>query len=186
MQFGWNFIGVGTAKCLPCIKTTLHVGKIMNNLHFIYIFMVVTGWKRLYFPNHYLTRVDLLMLFSKNTSFPVSPPSLKSLSFHMTLDSSGISWDNPWAEITRITEYVAAVQSRCPGRKTRQVLGELGSVTEKRTSVDAQVTAGLLAVQPMNGAALSPCRGSWETLRPSLYGNHTPAAVSWTLPLHLC
>ena len=27
---------------------------------------------------------------------------------------------------------------------------------------------------------------SWETLRPSLYGNHTPAAVSRTLPLHLC
>lgn len=39
----------------------------MNNLHFIYIFMIVTGSKRLYFPNHYLTRVDLLMLFSKNT-----------------------------------------------------------------------------------------------------------------------
>lgn len=39
----------------------------MNNLHFIYIFMIITGSKMLYFPNHYLTRVDLLMLFSKNT-----------------------------------------------------------------------------------------------------------------------
>lgn len=51
-------------------------------------------------------------------------------------------------------EHMAAAQSGCPGRKTRQVQGDVGFGTEKR-GVDAQVTAGLLAVHSMNGAALS-------------------------------
>ncbi len=50
-------------------------------------------------------------------------------------------------------EHMAATQSGHPGRKTRQVRGELGSGTEKRSG-DAQVTAALLAEQSLNGAAL--------------------------------
>lgn len=44
-------------------------------------------------------------------------------------------------------ERAAAARSGRPGRKTRQLRGELGSGTEKRRGADNRVTAGLLAVQ---------------------------------------
>lgn len=124
---------------------------------------------------------------SSNTNLPLLLPD-HSLSTWLLIavKCPGITPQSQMQCVGDNTEHMAAAQSRRPGRKTRQVWGELGSGTEKRRSVDARVTAGLLAVQSMNGTALCPCRGSWETLRPGLYGNHTPAAVSQTLPLHLC
>lgn len=67
----------------------------------------MTGSKRLYFPNHFLTGKVLLirMLFFPGAQvFSYFFLSLTSLSLHMTLVSSEISWDNPRAEITRITQ----------------------------------------------------------------------------------
>lgn len=63
---------------------------------------------------------------------------------------------------------IAAAQSRCPGRKTRLVYGGLGS---------GEREVLMLELLPLSLAT--------EMLRPGLYGNHTPGAVSRTLPLHL-
>lgn len=95
------------------------------------------------------------------------------------------SWTHKCSALGDNTEHMTATQSRRPGRKTRQVWGELGSGTEKRERWHSSYcrSSGRPAREWSN--SLSPCRDSWETLRPSLYGNHTPAAVSRTLPLHL-
>lgn len=77
---------------------------------------------------------------------------------------------------------MAAAQSGFPGRKTSPRWARFWG--RGKGALMLRLLLVLLAVQHMNGAAQSPCTGSWETLRPSLYGNHTPATVSRTLPLH--
>lgn len=71
----FQFVGVGFAKSFA------YVGKQMNDLHFIYMFMITTGSKRLYFSNLYLSRVDLLMImcFSKKTRVYISITNLSLL-----------------------------------------------------------------------------------------------------------
>lgn len=152
---------------------------------FILICMIMKGSKRLNF-SWSLSRhtgfvgVNVLcqVAFGSSTNnFPRFFPSLGSLSFHVSRDSGEIPLDKPVCCGYRGGHRMLLLSRDAPAERRDKVLGEVrdGGKKEHRRS----------SYRRSSGPSLWGRLRSVEALCVCVCGNHTPAAVSRTLPLHL-